>query len=166
MPCQPALCPSIWSLGIPLPLLAFVDHANVNLGASTALRTHPRDVPRRVVVVDHYVAVILWPQAALLAAAPTDVLFEVREPALNEVQNLPPFRCPSGARGLQSHGSGRARRIACRRPALLRRGPSREKDPTPPPSSRTPRQVSGESSSPGGRRGRNGRHRPPLSRRW
>src|SRR5918995_6037154 len=84
-----ALIPLQMLIACPSPLLAFVDHADVNLGASTALWTHPRDVPRRVVVVDHHVAVILWPQAALLAAATTDVLFEVREPVLNEVHTLP-----------------------------------------------------------------------------
>src|SRR5918994_68056 len=38
--------------------------------------------------VDHDVAVILWPQAARLAAAVTDVLFEVREPVFNDVHTL------------------------------------------------------------------------------
>src|SRR5918995_516568 len=84
-----ALIPLQMLIACPSPLLAFVDHADVNLGASTALWTHPRDVPRRVVVVDHHVAVILWPQAARLAAAVTDVLFEVREPVLNDVHTLP-----------------------------------------------------------------------------
>src|SRR5215217_783901 len=47
-------------------------------------------------------------EPALLAAAVTDVLFETPEPALNEVQNPPPFCGPSGriaALGILSYHS-------------------------------------------------------------
>src|SRR5215207_2963336 len=56
------------SLG-PLPLLAFIDHVDVNLGGSCALRTDLRQMCRRVVPAEHYVARLLRPQSALRTPA-------------------------------------------------------------------------------------------------
>src|ERR671921_729464 len=50
------------SLG-PLPLPAFIDEVDVNLGGSLALRTDLRQMCRRIVPAEHYVALILRPQS-------------------------------------------------------------------------------------------------------
>src|SRR5687767_748894 len=88
-----SLCPTPTAIGAdtvterhslrPLPLgLAFVDHADVDLCASTALRTHFRDVLRRVVPVGHDVAPLLRLQAAPRAAGGATVLLQTPKPAI------------------------------------------------------------------------------------